>query len=91
MPDHDDTLARLALELRCESCRAMPGHWCTTKAGHSAAHLHAARMLVVQSVFLLGVEHGQASGERVCEECGNDVGTYVVCGDCMMRIDEAAS
>jgi len=60
-PPHDD-IAQLALQLRCEHCKVMPGHWCRTKSGHGAANLHAARLLVVQSVFWLGFSHGFDAG-----------------------------
>jgi hypothetical protein len=63
--DHDDPdpaapdLDHLALALRCETCHADPRDWCTTRTGRHATHLHAARVLVVQAVYLLGYEHGR--------------------------------
>jgi hypothetical protein len=96
-----DELSQLAIQLRCEHCKAITGQWCKTRSGHYAGHLHAARMLVVQSIFWLGFEHGHVAGveqrvlreadERTCENCGNDDASYVVCSDCMVSIPEAAS
>lgn len=54
-----DELGSLAMELRCEHCKAAPGEWCRTRSGHGAANLHAARWLVCQSIFWLGFEHGR--------------------------------
>jgi hypothetical protein len=52
-PPYED-LAQLAVQITCNHCRAAAGEWCRTKSGHGAANLHAARWLVVQSIFWLG-------------------------------------
>ena len=53
-----EELAQLAVQLRCEHCKAKGGEWCKTKSGHGATDLHAARWLVVQHVFWLGYHSG---------------------------------
>jgi hypothetical protein len=82
-----DDIASLALQLRCEHCRAAPSAWCRTKHGHGAANLHAARLLVVQAVFWLGVEHGAArAGHEVARIVGSgmrpDPEPMPICVEC---------
>lgn len=57
---HDpNQLADFALRLRCEHCNAGPGAWCVTATGRRAPHLHATRLLIVQTCYLLGYERGR--------------------------------
>jgi hypothetical protein len=55
----EEELVTLAQQLRCAHCEAEPGVWCRTRKSHGAVKLHAARMLVTQAIFELGVTHGR--------------------------------
>lgn len=55
----DEALSQLARQLHCAHCGAEPHAWCRTKRDHGAVKLHAARMLVAQAIFELGVTHGR--------------------------------
>lgn len=81
MTDDDypaDDIATLALQLRCEHCKAAPSAWCRTKGGREAAHLHASRWLVVQACFWLGFEHGHIAGIAAGKaEAGHEVAQII--------------